>query len=164
MKLTILLLAAFLAPLIGQEAKIMILELPDSQRLAKAYREYKDAQAKWESVKTEVAKKYTFETVPTGITWQATKEQAIAGWEKVQFSADFRAIVPESSPYAGQTTGRLSLVGSGTTTTFAIPATTSTNLLGRAAGTISDLDVDHGPTIPPDPWDGVRSDLTVREK
>lgn len=84
--------AALILPLVGQEAKIMIVEKSDSQRLVKAYREYQDALKRWNEVKVDVA-------------WQYTKVdgKTIEGWEKVQFSADFRALVPEYSQYA---TGR----------------------------------------------------------
>lgn len=82
-------LAATFVPMIGQEAKIMIVERSDSQKLAKSYHEYKDALARWEAVKVEVAKQYTNEN-----------GKPIAGWEKIQFSADFRAIVPETSQYS----------------------------------------------------------------
>lgn len=84
-----LFVAALVVPLIGQEAKVMIVEKPDSARLARAYRGYKDALKEWERVKTEVARNYTTENGKT-----------LEGWEKVQFSADFRAIVPEYSPLA----------------------------------------------------------------
>lgn len=82
-------LAATFVPMIGQEAKIMIVERSDSQKLAKSYHEYTDALARWEAVKIEVAKQYTNEN-----------GKPIAGWEKIQFSADFRAIVPETSQYS----------------------------------------------------------------
>jgi len=89
---TLILIAvvALLTPLVGQEAKIMIVEKTDSQRLSRAYERYKQAKAEWEEAKSSVAKLYTTE-----------KGKTIEGWEKVQFSADFRAIVPESSQYAG---------------------------------------------------------------
>lgn len=87
-----LLIALFVtASCFAQEAKIMIVEKPDSQRLARAYREYQDALKHWEEVKGAVAKQYTTQD-----------GKVVAGWEKVQFSADFRAIVPESSQYAGR--------------------------------------------------------------
>jgi hypothetical protein len=75
----------------GQEAKIMIVEKTDSAKLSRAYKEYKDALKRWEDVKTEVSAQYT-----------AEKGKPLAGWEKVQFSADFRAIVPTDSQYAGR--------------------------------------------------------------
>ena len=89
MKTILIALFATLSPCFAQEAKIMIVERSDSQKLAKAYREYKDALKRWEDVKIEVAKTYTQEN-----------GKAIAGWEKIQFSADFRALVPDSSQYA----------------------------------------------------------------
>lgn len=70
--------------LLGQDAKIIIVERHDTQSLKSAYADYKAAQAKWEKVKNEVAKKYTVESGKT-----------LEGWDKVEFSVDFRALVPQ---------------------------------------------------------------------
>jgi hypothetical protein len=91
MRKTALLAICVLASVIcisGQEAKLMILDISDTVELKAAYKEYKDAQAKWETTKTKVAKKYTFEN-----------GKVMPGWEQVQFSVDFRAVVPDSSQY-----------------------------------------------------------------
>jgi hypothetical protein len=126
--------AALIVPLVGQEAKIMIVEKYDSQRLARAYEKYKQAQAEWNETKAQVARFYTSDHGKT-----------MDGWEKVQFSADFRAIVPDASQYAYHTfTGCVSpwtLNSGGAITT--IPMTNGTVLGG-------DILVD--------------SDLTVKEK
>ena len=79
-------IAVLLMPIVAQEAKILIVEKADSQKLAKAYKDYKDAAKRWEDLKAEVAKQYTYES-----------GKAMPGWEKVEFSADFRAIVPKTS-------------------------------------------------------------------
>ena len=99
MKIVAVAILAALA-LNSQEAKIMIVEKPDSARLLRAYREYKDAAAQWEKLKIEMAAQYTNE-----------KGKPMAGWEKVQFSADFRAIVPDSSPYASHNAIQLTPCG-----------------------------------------------------
>lgn len=85
---TIIISLLAIAPCFAQDAKIIIVERSDSQKLSKAYKEYKEAQAKWESVKTEAAKQYTYE-----------KGKPMPGWEKVQFSIDFRALVPDVKSY-----------------------------------------------------------------
>lgn len=126
----------------AQEAKIMIVEKSDSQKLAQSYREYKDALKQWESTKAEVAKHYTSEHGKT-----------LEGWEKIQFSADFRAIVPDSSQYAS----RYPSCGWGFTTTSA-PAITTTGNGTNAILSMSDGDLRWSST------DGVASDLTVKEK
>ena len=113
MKYLALLATLLAAPLFAQDAKIMIVEKPDSQKLAKAYREYKDALKHWEDIKEEVAKQYTSE-----------KGRTIAGWEKIQFSADFRAIVPDSSQYAYRPTW-----GSGCVFSTGVNAVGSSNLV-----------------------------------
>lgn len=84
-----------------QDAKIIIVERQDTRELKAAYADYKAAQAKWEKVKTEVAKKYTTET-PAVCTHSKdlTCEKIMDGWEKVEFSVDFRALVPQRQ-YAG---------------------------------------------------------------
>jgi len=96
----------------GQDAKIMIVEQSDSQKLSKAYKEYKDALKHWDDIKSEVAKTYTTEG-------NGKDTKTIAGWEKIQFSADFRAIVPDSSQYASHYTcggwGNISLTNATTT-------------------------------------------------
>jgi hypothetical protein len=73
----------------AQDAKIMILDQSDTAKLSDAYKHYKEAQKEWEKLKTATAVKYTGEGKAT-----------LKGWEKVQFSADFRAVVPEASEYA----------------------------------------------------------------
>lgn len=117
----------------AQEAKIMIVEKPDSQKLQRAYQDYKDALKHWEESKAQIAKQYT-----------QSGGKTIEGWEKVQFSADFRAIVPESSQYAGRGYcwgGGISL----TNTSVPAVGTTSWNFPA-----IADL--------------SVNPDLTVKEK
>ncbi len=146
---------AILVPVMGQDAKIMIVEKADSQKLARAYREYKDAQKRWEELKTSVAKQYTH-----------VDGKAQDGWDKVQFSADFRAIVPETSEYASK--NRICSTwgygfypsSSSTLTSNAVTNTngTSTTLLGTLpmpAATASDLHVS---------LDGVRDDIKTTEK
>jgi hypothetical protein len=137
-------------PCFAQDAKIMIVERSDSQKLAKAYKEYKEAQKHWEDLKLEVAKTYTQDGGKT-----------LTGWEKIQFSADFRAIVPDSSQYAWHPaycpiTGTI-LAGSGTTT-----------LAGNAesVGSFSSnsfLSAD-GVLKSPSFLDGVNGELKVQEK
>ncbi len=115
---------------IAQEAKIIIVEKPDSQKLARAYREYKEAAKRWEDVKNDVAAQYTKESGKT-----------MAGWERVQFSADFRALVPEHSQYSGSSnwgSGCITLTGN------AIPA----SMIG----------------FTPDGSAEVNADLVVKEK
>lgn len=109
-----LLIALFaIGPAFAQEAKIMIVEKPDSQKLQRAYQDYKDALKHWEESKAQVAKQYT-----------QSSGKTIEGWEKVQFSADFRAIVPESSQYAGRSNW---CYGGGITLTSNVPAVGSIN-------------------------------------
>lgn len=117
---------------ISQEAKIMIVERSDSAKLSAAYKDYKEAQSRWESVKTEVAKRYTMDGKKT-----------LDGWEKVQFSADFRALVPETSQYASrlvnncwQNTG---ISFSGSSSTANIAATTSDYAVNSTEGIATGL-------------------------
>lgn len=144
MKLKVLLIvAAILTPIVAQEAKILIVEKPDSQKLARAYREYKDAARHWEEVKAEVAKQYTTEG-----------GKPMAGWEKVEFSADFRAIVPKESRYVttGAVWGPCSSTGtlvpnwgttlSGTGNLVNLGATTNIGAAGTSAVLSGDLDID----------------------
>ena len=137
----VLVAACFSMPMvIGQEAKIMIVEKSDSQRLLRAYREFKDARSRWEDAKSDVAKQYTME-----------KGKFISGWEKVQFSADFRAIVPDQSQYAAH-----SYWGSGNCFT-----TTLTN----ASGTSTATGIDATSSIYPNGLDfSVNPALTTTEK
>jgi len=79
---------------ISQEARILIVEKSDSQTLAAAYKDYKAAQKRWEDLKIATAKKYT----PTDEKGKVSDE-----WKTIQFSADFRAIVPADSQYASLT-------------------------------------------------------------
>lgn len=130
----LVLVAALLSPLIGQEAKIIIVEKSDSQRLKRAYEKYKDAQAEWSAVKAEVAKSYTND-----------KGKTMDGWEKIQFSADFRAMVPDSSQYAY----RPPCGCSGITFTNSLPVSGLTTL---ATGIAPDADL------------AVNQDLTVKAK
>jgi hypothetical protein len=83
-------LAGFVVSLGGQEAKIMIVEKSDSMILSQAYADYKDAVKRWETVKAHVSERYVNQ-----------KGKPMPGWEKIQYSADFRAIVPNDSQYAG---------------------------------------------------------------
>jgi hypothetical protein len=99
MKKTLISLAvvACLMPLVGQEAKVVVVEKSDSARLAKAYKNYQDALKEWERAKTEVADHYLNEpcTVPSSYRLSESRCRR-SGWENIQFSSDFRAIVPES--------------------------------------------------------------------
>ena len=135
-----------------QEARIMIVEKSDSTRLSSAYRDYQDAKARWESVKSDVAKKYTN---PDG-------KKVIEGWEKVQFSADFRALVPESSQFASRTNCLYSLSNGTIFTGSGTIATTAVNAGGYITG-----DVAAQTTMFPDDLrvnsDGVAAGLTTKE-
>jgi hypothetical protein len=135
--------AACLLPLVGQEAKVVVVEKTDSARLAKAYKNYQDALKEWERAKVEVADHYLNE--PCTVTGSATgiwsngffipdstqtggKKSTCrrSGWENIQFSTDFRAIVPEVNSHS--TRGTLPLFGSGTTMLSA-PTCTGTNCI-----------------------------------
>lgn len=89
------------APIFGQDAKIMILDKADSDHLSSAYQNYLQAKKQWEQVKTYVADKYTVDAVKPEIVkdGKAAKNYK-EGWDKVQYSADFRALVPDQSQYA----------------------------------------------------------------
>jgi len=131
--------------LVSQEAKIMILEKSDSQALKTAYQHYKAALSAWEQAKTDVAKKYTLEG-----------GKPMAGWEKVEYSVDFRAIVPQKSEYASgiirpcwnSWTNTTSGITSGDLTSNA------TNAVQSMAVTRDDLRVS---------FDGIRTDLKAKE-
>ena len=142
----ITLLAFALLPAFAQEAKIMIVEKSDSQKLAKAYREFKEAQKAWEEAKTAVSKSYTTE-----------KGKTLEGWEKVQFSADFRAMVPYSSPYAssGWCNGGL-ILNSGSAYTNSIPAVATIGGIGTVTSTMSPSEFIVNSDI--------KSDLTTKER
>jgi hypothetical protein len=166
MKTMLIFVLSITAACFAQDAKIMIVERADSQRLAKAYREYKDAQKHWEEVKTEIADSYTHENGPG--------HPALPGWEKVQFSADFRAIVPDFSQYAASSSRTYYCpayyyppywYNNG----ISIPATTTNNgtteiLTGSALGqTPSSVTIQGSIGSVPLP-DGVNADLIVKEK
>lgn len=150
---TIAAMLVFASAVFAQDAKIMILERQDTKTLSDAYRDYKAAQKKWEEVKDQVSKKYSYEA-----------GKPMPGWEKIQFSADFRAMVPESSPYASRSSCMWS--GLTTTTSSAIPAwdSTSHELTGISSGGVgtvhwsgnadTELYVDHS--------DGVNQSLTTK--
>ena len=94
---------AFASVCIAQEARIIIVDQSDSKELSAAYHEYKAARARWEALKKDKAAAYTTEPKLDKNGKQIGKEtQKIPGWEEVQFSADFRAIVPANSQYAGR--------------------------------------------------------------
>lgn len=127
-----------------QDAKIIIVERHDTTSLKSAYAEYKAAQAKWEKVKTEVAKKYTTEKsdkvgCPTPVN--GTCEKTMDGWEKVEFSVDFRALVPQRT-YSSNITWAYPL-NAGTTST-----------LGLGTAVASDLAVSS---------DSIRADLKTKD-
>lgn len=122
---------------VGQDAKIMILERSDTAALKSAYQDYKAAQAKWEKSKAEIAKKYT-----------AVDGKTLEGWEHVEFSADFRAVVPKRSHFSHY---------SGTT--FAIPLSGS----NATTGTLDLSTTTSGLTVNTATLDGIRSDLSVKE-
>ena len=95
------LFAAVAASVFAQDAKLLIVEKPDSVRALKAYADYKAAikrlddekaqvTAAWDKVKAAVAAPYVNEAGKIRV-----------GWEKIQFSVDFRAIVPEETKYMG---------------------------------------------------------------
>jgi hypothetical protein len=85
----------------GQEARIMILDKSDSDHLSSAYQNYLAAKKTWEQTKTYVAEKYTVDAVKPEIVKDGkTAKNYKDGWDKVQFSADFRALVPDQSQYA----------------------------------------------------------------
>jgi hypothetical protein len=137
-------LSAILA--FGQEAKIMIVERTDSTKLAAAYKSYQDAKKQWEEVKADIAKHYTMEG-----------KKVMEGWEKVQFSADFRALVPDSSPYANHYPNCWNGL---TMNTSSVPAvgtwSTGTNITSSSGTNISDFADDRTVTV-----DG---NLTVKER
>jgi len=84
------LIAFFCAALItAQEAKIIIVEKEDTTELKLAYGEYKAALQHWEKIKTKVAKRYTIEN-----------GKILEGWDKIEFSVDFRALVPKRDYYS----------------------------------------------------------------
>lgn len=147
---TLLIALSLSAFCFAQEARIMIVEKQDSEHLNSAYKDYQAAKKRWEDVKSYVAKKYT---APDG-------SKVIEGWEKVQFSADFRAIVPESSQFATTHTGCLYGWNSWpSTNTVATGLSTSNSVLqsnGTAAAWVdpSELKVN---------GDGVATELTTKE-
>lgn len=99
----ILAVLAFASLCAAQEAHIIIVDQADSKELSTAYHEYKAAQARWEALKNEKAAHYTTEPKLDKQGKQVGKEtQTMPGWEQVQFSADFRALVPANSQYAGR--------------------------------------------------------------
>jgi hypothetical protein len=84
------LLLALFVPVIAQEAKIKVIEKSDSEKLSSAYKEYKDAEKRWEEAKTEIVRKYTHADDPGGSTFSA--------WDTgVEFSPNFRAMIPKVS-------------------------------------------------------------------
>jgi hypothetical protein len=129
------LVTALLMPLVGQEAKIMIVERRDTTRLKAAYDKFKAAQKEWEALKVEVAKSYVTEGGKT-----------MEGWEKVEYSVDFRAMVPAR--------------GSNITAYYGWPSTNiiTTNAIGHTTAltgvtqATADLAVD------------VNTDLTTKER
>lgn len=133
--IAIALLAA--SALLCQDAKIIIVERSDTKELKAAYADYKAAQAKWEKVKTQVAKKYTVES-----------GKVMDGWDKIEFSVDFRALVPQHQyiSYSGYSWPANSVLTSGSGT-----LATTGNLVGNVS---SDLAVSS---------DSVRADLTTKE-
>lgn len=122
----IIVMLMFAGASFAQEAKIMIVERPDSQRLSGAYRDYKDALRRWQEVKADVAKHYTQESGKT-----------LPGWENIQFSADFRALVPKSSQYAYNGY----CYGYGTTLTTTNATGTMSTAGAALLNGVSDLDV-----------------------
>lgn len=112
-------LGVAIMPAFGQEAKIMIVERADTAKLSRAYKDYREAAKRWEEVKAEVAKEYTVEG-----------GKVMPGWDRVQFSADFRAMVPAGSSFAGS--GCVGWNGGWTMSTLTSPAigsTTKENLM-----------------------------------
>lgn len=112
----------------AQEAKIMILDRADSQALKTAYYDYQAAQKKWESAKAEISRRYTH-----------VDGKIQEGWEKVQFSVDFRAMVAHGH--------YLRLGGSGTSNNnFLTPAVMSStsSLPASSSLTINGTDVQPG--------------------
>lgn len=141
----------------AKDAKIIIVERSDTKELKAAYADYKAAQAKWEKVKTEVAKKYTVWGADGMSCLKDTCGKVMDGWDKVEFSVDFRALVPQRS-YISSISG------------WNYPVNTFTNTSG-GGGTIGS--VSSGSTSSANmAWpsgdltvssDSVRSDLTTRE-
>lgn len=92
-RVSIVLLVAVCAFLLGQkvvvpvvmaqQAKMMLVEKVDSDKLKAEYGEYLKAYEKWEKAKKDVAKGY----VNYG-------GKPLKGWEEVSFSVDFRILVP----------------------------------------------------------------------
>lgn len=142
--IAISLLAA--SALFGQEARIIIIERGDTYELKQAYAEFKAARDHWEKVKTDVAKRYTTEkTDKAGCSKPVNGmcEKTMDGWDRVEFSVDFRALVP-----AHQYSSSITWAPAGT----ANWAIGSNSQPINASVNVGDLAVD-----------GVRSDVTVKE-
>lgn len=142
--IAISLLAA--SALFGQEARIIIIERGDTYELKQAYAEFKAARDHWEKVKTDVAKRYTTEkTDKAGCSKPVNGmcEKTMDGWDRVEFSVDFRALVP-----AHQYSSSITWAPAGTAN-WAIGSNSQSI---NASVNLGDLAVD-----------GVRSDVTVKE-
>ncbi len=73
----------------AQNAKMILVEKPDSEKLKTAYAEFVKAYDKWDAMKKSVAKGY----VNSG-------GKPLKGWEGVSFSVDFRILVPAEPEWA----------------------------------------------------------------
>ena len=130
MRILTLVLLAGAALLLCQDAKIIIIERSDTNQLKQAYADYKTARDRWEHVKAEVAGRYTKEDGKT-----------MAGWDKVEFSVDFRALVPQRAQYSS-----LSFYPS--------ILNTGTSAMGTT-GTVNAMDLSVN--------DGIRTDIATKE-
>lgn len=113
--------------LFGQDAKIIIVERGDTYELKQAYAKFKAARDHWEKVKTDVAKRYTVENGKT-----------MEGWDRVEFSVDFRALVPAHQYTSGFNSWIINSSGQAINASSVSP--------------VGDLSTD-----------GVRSDVTVKD-
>lgn len=113
----IVMLTAFAA---AQDAKMMLVEPVDATELKTAWKVYQEearkaelalenARKKWDTAKLGVARKYTL--LPDNKT-------VLKGWEKIEFSVDFRIIVPSERTYYSSSvpnwTGITTASGTGT--------------------------------------------------
>jgi len=169
--ITILVVVGFTALLArGQEAKIMIVDKSDSDHLAKAYKTYQDAKKQWEDVKVYVAEKYTIDQDAKPSKKDGKVEKAyIPGWEKVQFSADFRALVPDSSQYASRgcyygSSAWITPSWNAVNTSAAITGSSDLAVNPGGSGTVLQAGPS-GPTWAPISIDeGIKHDLTTKER
>lgn len=92
-------------PVFAQDAKVVLLELPDSKRAAVAYANLQKAQAAYDAIRQEISMKYMTTPEPHNHGAQAIAAKLSdrtvywrEGWcGGFRFSTDFKAIVPDAS-------------------------------------------------------------------